>query len=62
MNNDKYDLREMKTTIESIEQQTLKLKTSGAGIPAVEKNVRIILSAVHNLKFGIVGPAVMLDQ
>ena len=62
MNDDKYDLKEMRTTIESIEQQALKLKTSGAGIPAVEKNARIILSAVHNLQFGIVDPAVLMDQ
>ena len=62
MNDKNYDLKEMKAAIEHIEQQTLKLKTSGAGIPAVEKNTRIILSAVHNLKFGIVDPAASMDQ
>lgn len=62
MNDENFDLKEMKANIEKIEQHTLKLKASGAGIPVVEKNIRIILSAVHNLKFGIVDPAVMMDQ
>lgn len=62
MNDHNYDLKEMKASIENIEQHTLKLKALGAGIPVVEKNTRIILSVIHNLKFGIVDPAVVMDQ
>ena len=62
MNDDSYNLKELKVTIENIEQHTLKLKASGTGLPIVEKNVRIILSAIHNLKFGIVDPAIVIDQ
>ncbi len=62
MNDENFDLKEMKATIELIEQHTLKLNALGAGIPVVGKNIRIILSAVHNLKFGIVDPAVLMDQ
>lgn len=62
MNDEHFDLKAMKAAIELIEQQTLKLKASGAGLPVVEKNARIILSAVHNLKFGIVDPAGVMNQ
>ena len=62
MNNENFDLKEMQVTIENIEQHTLKLKASGIGLPVVENNVRIILCAVHNLKFGIVDPAIVIDQ
>ena len=62
MNDDHHDLKEMKAAVETIEQHALKLNASGAGIPVVEKNTRIILSAVHNLKFGIVDPADVMDQ
>jgi hypothetical protein len=62
MNDDNYDLKDMKVAIEKIEQQTLKLMASGTGLPVVEKNARIIMSAVHNLRFGIVDPAVVTDQ
>lgn len=46
-------LREMKERIESIEREALHLKTLGAGVPVVEKNVRTVLGAVYCLKFGI---------
>jgi len=62
MNSENFDLKEMQVTIENIEQHTLKLKASGTGLPVVENNVRIILCAVYNLKFGIVDPAVVIDQ
>ena len=62
MNDEHLDLNKMKATIEDIEQLTLQLKAAGAGMPVVEKNVRIILSAVNNLKFGIVDPAILADQ
>ena len=62
MNDQSVDLKGIKASIEKIEQHTLKLKASGAGIPAVEKNVRIILSIVENLKFGLVDPADVMDQ
>ena len=62
MNDNNYDLKQMQAAIEKIEQQALRLNALGAGIPVVEKNTRIILSAVNNLKFGIVDPAVVMDQ
>ncbi len=61
MNIDQFNLKEMKTTIEQIEQLVHKLKDSGAGVPVVEKNARIILSVVNILKFGISDPAEILD-
>ena len=57
-----FNLRDMQADIEKIEQHALKLKASGGGIPVVEKNIRIILSVVHNLKFGIVDPAAVMDE
>ena len=62
MNSQKFNLKEMQADIENIEQYALKLKASGAGLPIIEKNIRIILSAVNNLRFGIVDPALSLDQ
>jgi hypothetical protein len=61
MNSQNVDLKEMQTTVAKIEQYTLKLQASGAGIPVVEKNTRIILSIVNNLKFGISDPAKLMD-
>jgi len=61
MNTANYNLKEMKRTIEQIEQLVLKLKASGAGIPAVEKNAMIILSFVGILKYGIADPADLTD-
>ena len=61
MNTDPSNLKEMKATIEQIEQLVHKLKASGDGIPVVEKNARIILSVVNVLKFGISDPAEILD-
>jgi hypothetical protein len=54
-------LKEMKACIEQIEHHTHQLKAAGAGIPVVEKNSRIILSIVNNLKLGIVDPAELED-
>ena len=62
MNSDNFDLKEMQATIAKIEYYTLELEASGAGIPVVEKNTRIILSIVNNLKFGIADPAELMDQ
>ena len=62
MNDAHYDLKKMKAAVETIEPHALKLQASGAGIAAVEKNARIILSAVHNLRFAIVDPADLMDQ
>ena len=61
MNADPSNLKEMKATIDQIEQLVYKLKDSGAGVPVVEKNARIILSVVNVLKFGISDPAEILD-
>jgi carbamate kinase len=49
MNPDRSNLKEMKAVIEQIEQLVHKLKTSGGGIPVVEKNARILLSIVNIL-------------
>jgi hypothetical protein len=62
MNDNNYDLKQMQAAIEKIEKHALKLNALGAGIPVVEKNTRIILSIVNNLKIGIVDPAVLMDQ
>jgi len=62
MNDNNYDLKQMQAAIEKIEQHTLKLNALGTGLPVVEKNTRIILSIVNNLKIGIVDPAVVMDQ
>ena len=61
MNTASYNLKEMKSNIEQIEQLVIKLKESGAGIPAVEKNAMIILSFVDILKYGISDPADLTD-
>ena len=61
MNTDQFNLKEMKATIDQIEQLVYNLKDSGAGVPVVEKNARIILSIVDVLKFGISDPAEILD-
>ena len=62
MNIENFKLKEMQTGIENIEKYTLELKALGAGIPVVEKNTRIILSIVDNLKLGIVDPAALTDH
>jgi hypothetical protein len=46
-------LQEMKDKIDCIEDAAQQLKTLGRGVPAVEKNAECVLSAIHNLKFGI---------
>ena len=61
MNAESFNLKELKTTIEQIEQLVHKLNASGAGVPVVEKNARIMLSVVNILKFGISDPAEILD-
>jgi hypothetical protein len=61
MNADQSNLKEMQATIDQIELLVHKLKASGAGVPVVEKNARIILSVVNVLKFGISDPAELLD-
>ena len=62
MNTENMILKEMQSSIESIEKHVLVLKDLGAGIPVVEKNSRILLSAVRNLKFGIVDTAAVMDH
>ncbi|UCF94198.1 MAG: hypothetical protein JSW39_08575 [Desulfobacterales bacterium] len=56
------DLKRMKARIEQIEQLVLDLKTSGAGVPVVEQNARVILSFVNILKLGIGDPAELMDE
>ena len=61
MNADPSNLKDMKATIDQIEQLVHKLKAAGGGVPVVEKNARIMLSAINVLKFGISDPADILD-
>lgn len=46
-------LKEMKKRIDEIERAAHELEELGAGVPVVEKNVRIITSIIHALRFGI---------
>ncbi len=46
-------LKSMKAEIEAIEQHALALASLGEGVPAIEKNVRNVLSAAYVLSFGI---------
>ncbi len=62
MNTSNFNMKEMKASVEKIEQHILELKALGVGIPVVEKNTRALLSIVNNLKFGIVDPAELMDQ
>ena len=52
-----WDLKRMGKTIDAIEGLVRDLQTSGAGLPMLEKNTRIILSFVNLLKLGISDPA-----
>lgn len=62
MNTDNWDLQKLQASIADIETQALVLKDLGAGLPVVEKNARILLSIVRNLKFGIMDPSALIDQ
>jgi hypothetical protein len=46
-------LKLMKAEIDAIEQHALALASLGEGVPAVEKNVRNVLSTTYVLKFGV---------
>ncbi len=46
-------LKSMKAEIDAIEQHTLALASLGEGVPAIEKNVRNVLSAAFVLKSGV---------
>jgi len=46
-------LKLMKAEIDAIEQHALALASLGEGVPAVEKNVKTVLSAAYVLKFGV---------
>ena len=54
-------LKEMKKRIDEIERAAHELKELGTGVPVVEKNVRIITSITHALKFGISDLAEIMD-
>ena len=56
------DLKAMQACIANIEKHVRMLEDLGAGLPVVEKNTRIMLSIVRNLKFGIVDPAALIDR
>ena len=56
-------LREMQVCLEQIEHFTSTLKNLGQGVPAIEKNSCMILSAIYNLKFGLSDVAdILADQ
>ena len=46
-------LKSMKAEIDAIEQHALALASLGEGVPAIEKNLRNVLSAAYVLKFGV---------
>jgi hypothetical protein len=46
-------LKSMKAEIDAIEQHAVTLASLGDGVPAIEKNVRIVLSAAYVLKCGV---------
>ena len=46
-------LKRMKAEIDAIEQHALALASLGEGVPAIEKNVRSVLSATYILQFDI---------
>ena len=50
---DLEQLKRMKAEIDAIEQHALALANLGEGIPAIEKNVRTVLSATYILQFDI---------
>ena len=50
---DLEQLKRMKAEIDAIEQHALALASLGEGVPAIEKNVRSVLSATYILQFDI---------
>ncbi len=46
-------LKRMKAEIDAIEQHALALASLGEGVPAIEKNVRSVLSATYILQFDV---------
>ena len=50
---DLEQLKRMKAEIDAIEQHALALASLGEGVPAIEKNVRNVLSAAYVLKCGV---------
>jgi hypothetical protein len=50
---DLEQLKRMKAEIDAIEQHALALASLGEGVPAIEKNVRNVLSATYILKFDV---------
>ena len=50
---DKTKLQDMRDKIDRIETLAEELASSGKGLPVVEKNARVILTAIYLLKFGV---------
>ena len=50
---DLEQLKRMKAEIDAIEQHALALASLGEGVPAIEKNVRSVLSATYILQFDV---------
>ena len=47
------NLEKMKECISQIEERLLDLEKLGGEMPVIEKNVRVMMSFIHALKFGI---------
>lgn len=50
---DKTKLQDMRDKIDRIGTLAQELASTGEGLPVVEKNARVILTAIYLLKFGV---------
>ena len=50
---DRKVLEDMRDKIDRIETLAQELASSGKGLPVIEKNARVILTAIYLLKFGV---------
>ena len=50
---DRKVLQDMRDKIDRIETLAQELASSGKGVPVIEKNARVILTAIYLLKFGV---------
>jgi hypothetical protein len=50
---DRKVLQDMRDKIDRIETLAQELASSGKGLPVIEKNARMILTAIYLLKFGV---------
>lgn len=50
---DRKVLQDMRDKIDRIESLAQELASSGKGLPVIEKNAQVILTAIYLLKFGV---------